>query len=186
MKLESIVLSGLAVAILGVLGITAQRLGKIEETIHRLDSKVEELNSVVLTGQTVKYTQREADCLARNVYYEAGVENAIGRYAVAHVTLNRLKQGKWGNDICKVVYSPKQFSWTLKKKLPKPNPAVWRECMTIATNTLNGTRVSGLDRSLFYHADYIATPKWADQQKSVTQIGRHIFYNRAKNSSISI
>ncbi len=33
--------------------------------------------------------------------------------------------------------------------------------------------------SLFYHTDYIETPKWADLRQKAAQVGRHIFYFRA-------
>jgi spore germination cell wall hydrolase CwlJ-like protein len=152
----------------------------------RMDKIEDKLDDVIQTKFVVKHTPHDVECLTKNIYYEAGVENSTGKYAVAHVTINRLKSGYWGKDICKVVYAKKQFSWTLKKKLPTPNKDVWAESKSIAIKTLEGARVRGLDNSLYYHADYIKQPYWVDPTEYVLTIGRHLFYNRAKNSGVYI
>lgn len=155
-------------------------------TEQRIDRIEEKLDAIIQTADAIKYTKHELECLTKNIYYEAGVEDTAGKYAVAHVTLNRLKTGFWGKDICKVVYAKSQFSWTLKKKLPKPHPALWAESKEIAINALEGARVNSLHNSLFYHADYIKQPKWVDPVHYATKIGQHIFYNKAKNSWLTI
>ena len=40
-----------------------------------------------------KPLQKQIDCLAQNIYYEAGHESQEGQVAVAMVTLNRLSTG---------------------------------------------------------------------------------------------
>jgi spore germination cell wall hydrolase CwlJ-like protein len=152
----------------------------------RMDRIEHKLDDIIQTNDTVKWTPQDRDCLTKNIYYEAGVENIQGKYAVAHVTINRLKTKQWGNNICSVVYAKKQFSWTLKKKLEKPNPKLWAESREVATNVLNGARVRGLKKSLYYHAVYIKDPKWVDQKHKAGQIGNHRFYNKAKGSDLMI
>ena len=170
----------LACILLGIILYRAEtRMDHIEQRLNKIDD-------IIQTTETVKWTPQDRDCLTKNIYYEAGVENVEGKYAVAHVTLNRVKTGQWGNNVCKVVYAKKQFSWTLQKKLPKPNAKLWAESQTVATNVLNGARVRGLDKSLFYHAVYIKDPKWVDPKQEAGQIGNHVFYNRAKGSGVMI
>jgi spore germination cell wall hydrolase CwlJ-like protein len=152
----------------------------------RMDRMEDKLDDIIQTKYVVKYTPHDVECLTKNIYYEAGVENKTGKYAVAHVTVNRVKSGYWGNNICKVVYAKKQFSWTLKKKLPTPNKDLWEESKTIAIKVLEGARVKGLDNSLYYHADYIKQPRWVDPGSYVLTIGRHIFYNKARDSGVYI
>lgn len=152
----------------------------------RMDMIEEKLDDIIEVKEQVKWTKNDLDCLTRNIYYEAGIEPAVGKVAVAQVTLNRLKAGYWGNTICKVVYAKKQFSWTLSKKLPKPDSKVWAESEEIARKVLAGHRVRGLTRSLYYHATYIKDPKWADPAHEVGQIGQHVFYNRARGSRVEI
>jgi spore germination cell wall hydrolase CwlJ-like protein len=152
----------------------------------RMDMMEEKLDDIIQVREHIKYTKTDLDCLTRNIYYEAGVEDHRGKFAVAHVTINRLKTGYWGDTICRVVYAPKQFSWTLARMLPKPNPDLWAESESVARKALEGHRVRGLAQSLFYHAVYIKNPNWADPQHEVGQIGSHIFYNRAKGSTLKI
>lgn len=152
----------------------------------RMDILEEKLDDIIQVNEKVKYTKNDVDCLTRNIYYEAGVESQVGKFAVANVTVNRLKTGYWGNSICKVVYAKKQFSWTLAKKLPRPNSKLWAESEEVARKVLAGHRVRGLTKSLYYHAIYIKDPKWVDLKHEAGQIGNHVFYNRAKNSNIEI
>lgn len=168
----------IAVILLGTI------LYRAEMRMNYLEDQIEQIGEIVKTSNRIKYTPKDVECLTKNIYYEAADEGRQGKYAVANVTLNRLEEGKWGNDICKVVYAKKQFSWTLRKKLPKPDKTVWEESKQIAIEVLEGTRVFGLEDSLFYHATYINLPKWANPAEHVLTIGRHMFYNNAKQKDM--
>lgn len=148
-----------------------------QEQINRRVEKVEKV-VLVKTRQQVAMSSKELDCLAKNIYHEAGVEDRAGKIAVAQVTLNRLKEGRWGKDICKVVYSKAQFSWTLdkKKRTAKPEGLLWEQSRAVALEFQRGTRIKGLEDSTHYHADYIRDPNWAKAKQVVKQIGQHIFY----------
>lgn len=181
----------LASTLLGGLLVHSEiRMGRLEDQIMELKKEIfkleHKMDDIVQTGETVKYTKKDLECLVKNIYYEAGVEDERGKYAVGHVTVNRLKTGYWGKTICDVVYAKAQFSWTLKKKLPKADPNVWAQSEKIALDILNGHRVHGLKKSLFYHATYIKEPKWVDVKHEAGQIGSHVFYNRAKGSNLYI
>jgi spore germination cell wall hydrolase CwlJ-like protein len=152
----------------------------------RMDILEEKIDDIIQVKEHIKYTQNDIECLTRNIYYEAGVESRVGKYAVAHVTVNRLKTGYWGNSICKVVYARSQFSWTLAKKLPRPDSQLWAESEEVARKVLAGHRVRGLTRSLYYHAIYIRDPNWADPKHEAGQIGNHIFYNGARGSTLTV
>lgn len=132
--------------------------------------------------EKVKVSVKEQDCLAKNIFYEAGIESRIGKIAVAQVTHNRLKTGQWGSTICKVVYARSQFSWTLdkKKRNATPKGSLWLESQEVAKEFLVGIRLKSLDSSKFYHTAYIKTPKWVDSTKKIQTIGQHIFYTSAK------
>jgi spore germination cell wall hydrolase CwlJ-like protein len=159
---------------------------RMEARLDQIQHQVEDLNRVIKTSQTVAYNSQELECLAKNIYYEANIEDKIGKYAVGHITLNRLKTGYWGNTICAVVHAKDQFSWTRIKKLNKPDARGYLEAQSIAWDIIHGHRVASLDKSLYYHADYIKSPKWATDEEKITQIGRHIFYKKAKNSWLEI
>ena len=145
-----------------------------------IQKRVERVEKVVLvkTKQQVALSAKELDCLAKNIYYEAGVEDRAGKIAVAQVTLNRLREGRWGNNVCSVVYAKAQFSWTLdkKKRNQVPQGLLWEQSRAVALEFQRGTRVKGLEDSTHYHADYIRDPNWAKAKQVAKQIGQHIFY----------
>ena len=155
-------------------------VAEIREEVNQVRGQVRELQKVVLykTQERVQLSDREMQCLAKNIYHEAGVEDRAGKVAVAQVTLNRLKSGRWGNDLCKVVYAKAQFSWTLsrKKRDEKPKGELWNQSVRVAYEFAQGKRVKGLEDSHFYHTDYIAKPNWAHGMKVVHKVGQHIFY----------
>jgi N-acetylmuramoyl-L-alanine amidase len=128
--------------------------------------------------KVLRLSKQEFECLARNVFHEAGVEGFVGMVAVAQVTMNRVESGEWGKKVCDVVYSKAQFSWTLykSKKYSVPKGKLWDESVEAVKAYLSGHRVRGLAQSVYYHTDYVA-PKWASSMKVAVQIGRHIFYN---------
>ena len=134
---------------------------------------------------TAQLRQKQLDCLARNIYHEAGYEPFEGKVAVAQVTINRAESGQFPSDICGVVYQKNivyekvlcQFSWYCagpSVKQPMNGP-VYTESMEVAKKVLlEGFRLPDLKNALYFHGDYIK-PGWG--KKPVAKIGRHIFYN---------
>lgn len=164
----------------------ALMLARQEVRMDQMEQKLDHIDSIIQTGERMRYTSLDLDCLTRNIYYEAGVEESRGKYAVAQVTINRLKTGHWGRTVCDVVYAPKQFSWTGVRILTKPDTGLWAQSEHIARQVLEGYRVPQLARSLYYHAVYIRNPVWADPAAQAGQIGNHVFYDRAKGSNLAI
>lgn len=48
-------------------------------------------------------SDRDVECMARNIFYEAGSEPTEGKIAVGIVTLNRTQDGRFGKSVCDVV-----------------------------------------------------------------------------------
>jgi hypothetical protein len=160
-------------AVVAVLSFMQAEIEMVGQDVHEIKTFL-----IQLPRDTVNYTSADEECLAKNIYYEAGIESERGKYAVAQVTLNRLRQGQWGNTICKVVYSKAQFSWTLKKKLPKPQGDAWLESRWVAHEVLHqNMRVAPLQEATYYHADYVK-PYWITAVAKIQQIGSHIFYKK--------
>ena len=152
----------------------------IRDDQQQIKRRIERVEKIVLvkTKEKVALSQKDFDCLAKNIYHEAGVEDRAGKVAVAQVTMNRVKEGTWGNSVCKVVHAKSQFSWTLNKKklAEKPKGELWDQSLAVAREFATGVRVKGLENSQYYHAEYIRDPKWAKAKQVAKQIGQHIFY----------
>ena len=50
------------------------------------------------------WTDRDMNCLARNIYYEAANEPEEGKVAVGMVTINRVKDPHYADSVCRVVH----------------------------------------------------------------------------------
>jgi N-acetylmuramoyl-L-alanine amidase len=166
------------------------RISTIENKVASIHEDVQIIKTIIVeqSASPIKYTAKEFDCMTRNIYYEAGIEPTVGKIAVAQVTLNRVKSGYWGNNICKVVYAKDQFSWTKDKRRAwlQNKGANWEESKQTATQVLSyGMRVKPLKKALFYHASYVS-PNWRDNKRKIMKIGTHIFYTQAKGSSITL
>ncbi len=132
-------------------------------------------------------------CLAQNIYFEAGNQPLAGKIAVANVTLNRVEDLQFPENICDVVYQSKayyeswtgtkvpvrgmcQFSWYCDGKSDEPKDSqTWVESIRIADMVLNQKTVDITSGALWYHADYVY-PYWADHLTRVITIENHIFY----------
>ena len=133
---------------------------------------------------TAAEVEKSLDCLAMNVYREAGHEPFEGKVAVAQVTLNRVNSNKFPKDVCAVVYQKTrftervicQFSWYCDSKhRNRPvNDEAYEESYRVAKMVfLEDFRLESIKDALYYHADYV-NPNW--KLKRIAKIGTHIFY----------
>lgn len=166
------------------------RISNIQGQVTEIGNDVAEIKQVILARDTVKirFNKKDVECLARNIYYEAGVEDMTGKIAVGNITVNRVKTRYWGTRICDVVYSKDQFSWTKERRRAwvALKGRAWADSQAAAEAVLKqGIVVKQLDKALFYHADYVR-PSWRDNSKKVMKVGRHIFYTQAKDTNIKL
>jgi len=151
---------GLVVVFMLVQSITQTKMAKLREG--------QMLSSPDIVS--IKTRERQLECLAMNIYREAGHENFEGKVAVAQVTMNRASHPSFPKDVCGVVYQKSvfidkivcQFSWycdTAHKARPV-NPAAYNESMAVAKKVLlEGFRLDVMKEALYYHANYI-NPRW--------------------------
>lgn len=134
----------------------------------------------------VKYSQlttsakHQVDCLAENIYHEAGYEPEAGKVAVALVTMNRVQDPRFPKDICGVVKQKThytcQFTWWCENKSTNKNKDAYVDALEVALLVYaNYEKLKdNTQGALYYHADYV-NPRWANLEKTAV-IGRHIFY----------
>ena len=144
-----------------------------------LSHQVEFLN---LSFEKQQAVLREVECLAQNIYFEAGSEPTAGKIAVATVTLNRVKEG-FARSVCAVVKQKRngvcQFSWVCQDDKAIRSRSEYKEAQKIAQNILISKRNYGtMDGALYFHADYV-NPNWKQTKEFVKKIGRHLFYKES-------
>jgi spore germination cell wall hydrolase CwlJ-like protein len=138
-------------------------------------------------AETKQVMAKDVECLANNIYYEAGRESFEGKLAVAQVTINRTKSHRYPNTICGVVYQKDkingkllcQFSWVCEKVHTNKNKYLWEEAQYIArkalTEPIAHAKIAA-HNVMYFHGAYI-NPGWK-KSGVVMQIGNHIFYTR--------
>lgn len=116
--------------------------------------------------------ERQVECLAKNIYFEARGEPRKGQLAVAHVTINRTKSSRFPDDVCSVVYAKKQFSWTANR--PKiRNHELYAKFKDMAYAVIQGETADPTKGALYFHNTSV-DPGWG--KKIRAKIGQHIFY----------
>jgi spore germination cell wall hydrolase CwlJ-like protein len=133
-------------------------------------------------------------CLAKNIYYEAGLESRDGMVAVAQVTLNRAEDGKFPKTVCGVVNQKTQvtvvrenkpavktvcqFSWVCNPPAPvKFVSDRWQASLDVAKDVMySGLRLENeaMAEALYFHNTHVR-PNWGLER--ITRIGGHIFYS---------
>ena len=132
------------------------------------------LAALVSTHATDSLGDREADCLAKAVYFESKGEPLDGQLAVAEVIMNRAKSGRFAGTLCGVVKQPSQFSFVRGGGFPPiVNQAMWRQAVGVAQVAMNGLWESSASNALYFHAKRVS-PNWG--KKRVAAVGNHIFY----------
>jgi len=137
---------------------------------------------------------KQVECLAKNIYFEARNEPFAGQFAVALVTLNRVRDTTFPDTICKVVYQgihtadgfPKrdrcQFSWYCDgvSDIVRNSEAynTTQKIANLAMLQYSKLKSEGLDYTegaIYYHT-YEINPRWSTAYPKVGRIGDHIFY----------
>jgi spore germination cell wall hydrolase CwlJ-like protein len=135
------------------------------------------------TTAPVEVSDREKWCLATAIYFEARGEAYRGQVAVAQVVMNRVRDHRYPDTICGVVFQNQnkrnacQFSFAcdgIPEVINEREP--WVQAEDIAQRYLNGELyLTEVGTATHYHATYVR-PTWAPRMEKVTQIGLHVFY----------
>lgn len=148
--------------------------------------------AVWATSQPTPYTKEdypEAYCLALNIYFESRGSSFADKVAVTDVVLNRVKDSRYPNSVCDVVYQARtdssgfplrhqcQFSWFCDGKSDEPREVdAWYEAQVIAYQMLYNDRFKGITEGATHYHSTKVDPYWADSFQYIGQIGDHIFY----------
>ena len=132
---------------------------------------------------TLRFAQ-DVVFLALTAWREARNEPHLGKVAVVHSIMNRVRRPSWwGDNVLAVVTKKWQYSSMTDPKDPQlvkwplESDARWQECLEVARGVLDGTITNPVPGADGYYADSIPPPRWADPKKLVAKIGHHSFYD---------
>ncbi|KCZ90827.1 hydrolase [Hyphomonas johnsonii MHS-2] len=131
----------------------------------------------------------EQKCMAQAVYYESAHEPLNGQLAVAEVIANRVRDHRYPDTACGVVYQGAtrttgcQFTFTCDGALKTPPMGKnWERAKTIAAHVMMNLNVDQTGGATHYHATYV-DPIWSAGLIKTDKIGMHIFYRFPRGST---
>ena len=150
---------------------------------------------VVIEPEKPVIDRAELECLALNIYHEARSESSLGQLAVAHVTLNRVKHGKFPDTVCQVVYQAVhsnwwkehhgrdvpvrnkcQFSWYCDGKSDRVHEQdSWRRIMRLSLDVMLNKTTDPTSGAIYYYNPDLADPFWKDAFQQVALVDNHVF-----------
>lgn len=174
-----------------------------------LDTSVPVLDGSFRVSETevaepIDYNDNDADIAVRTMLAEAGGEGYEGMAAVAHVIINRAKDGRWPKSIQDVALQDQQFSaWNkgaggnnpLKYD---PNSPAYQNAMKVFKAVAGGIHVDPTQGATYYYSpkgmDKLVqdgdqnnhVPSWlaqaaAERGGATLRLGNHIFAGRTRN-----
>lgn len=140
------------------------------------------IQPAVYKPDKIEPKKAELQCLAENIYHEAGNQSLVGKIAVGQVTLNRVHNPNYPKTVCGVINQKVEgvcmFSWKCEEPRPINNQRVWKESQLVAYELLSRNRDEILDiteGSTHFHSVRVK-PGW--KHKRITRIDDHIFYRQ--------
>jgi spore germination cell wall hydrolase CwlJ-like protein len=138
---------------------------------ERLDNLVNAIMSPIVD---INVTSKDVDCLAHNIYYEAGNEPEEGKVAVAMVTINRVRDGRFGNSVCSVVNQRTQTVRTREVTTTKMVQAGWfgrPEAHVETTKVVQNVEVCQFSwRCMFVRKPKDADERWEESQRVAQEL----------------
>lgn len=132
-----------------------------------------EIDKDLVTTEISTELAKEIRCLELNLHYEARGEPIEGIKAVANVTLNRVKSGKFPDTVCKVVRQPYQFSWVTPKMDFSKFVKISDHIRQIAYEALTSEHWKDNTKgAMFFHNTTVEN----FNRRRVAVIGNHLFY----------
>jgi spore germination cell wall hydrolase CwlJ-like protein len=95
-----------------------------DQMINQANTFVERTVNIIATPFL---SDRDVDCLARNIFYEAGSEPTEGKVAVGMVTINRAQDPAYPTGVCGVVRQRTVTTVTKEVTTVKPPHISWLE-----------------------------------------------------------
>jgi len=117
------------------------------------------------------------NCYAQAVYHEVNTRTLEEKVGVINVIRNRLHSGRWGRDVCSVVYASGQFIGVTDESHIPVNERAYLETKLLVIDTIVHHKHSNpVADALYFHDDSIPPKKeWFGKRKK-THIGRMVFY----------
>lgn len=132
------------------------------------------------------YTEKDVDLMARTIWGEARGQSDKEMEAVANVIVNRLIDGRWGDNLRSVIMFPYAFTCHYDGNKRKLNAVTiddhrFVRALKISRDVLESRLNNGHNHTdpsngaTHYHAHWVK-PRWANKKMVVAMFSGHVFY----------
>ena len=116
-------------------------------------------------------------CYATAVYHEVNTRTLEEKVGVINVIRNRVRDGRWGRNVCSVVYAHGQFIGVTDESHPEVNTRAYLETKLLVIDTIVHNKYANpVANALYFHDDSIPPKKVWFGKKKVIHIKRMVFY----------
>lgn len=139
-----------------------------------------EYSAVWLAGLPVATGDKEWECLAKAIYFEARGESINGQFAIAEVILNRVDSPLYPKSICRVVKQGGQGGCQFSFVCDGQSDAIREKAAYETAGKIARLMLDGMPRALTHGATHFhagsVRPGWARRYAETAEIGAHRFY----------
>ena len=115
----------------------------------------------------------ELMCLSAIIWGEARGEAPIGQVAAAYTAINRKKDPRYPDNICKIMQQPNQYEFL--SKVGMPTEKQFGQFIPLAKAILEGRVDDPTRGAKWFHTKNIK-PIWSKDKTVKIALGNHIFY----------
>ena len=135
------------------------------------------LLTLMLPAPAQARLDRQMECLAKAVYWEARNQPFNAQVAVAQVVLNRVEDGRFRSNICGVVFQRDsrgcQFTWVCTNATRRPrDPHSWQVAQ-VAAYVAVFDYIDMVNGAIFFHDTSVR--RWSHMERTA-RIGELVFY----------
>ena len=123
----------------------------------------------------IQSLEMDVVCYASAAYHEGSTKNE--RIAIINVIRNRLNSGRWGYNVCSVVYADGQFVGVSDSNHKPVDEKTYLQTKLLVIDTVIFHKYANpIADAIYFHDDTMPTKaKWFGKCKK-TKIGRMSFY----------
>jgi len=123
----------------------------------------------------INHLELDVACYAAAVYHEANTQSLEEKLGVINVIRNRVKSGRWGRDVCSVVYANGQFIGVTDETHKDVDTEIFLKTELLVLDAVVFNKYANpVANALYFHDDSIpSVNKWG---KKKVKIGRMVFY----------
>jgi spore germination cell wall hydrolase CwlJ-like protein len=119
----------------------------------------------------------EIACYATAVYHEVNTRSLEEKIGVINVIRNRVRDGRWGRDVCSVVYANGQFIGVTDESHKEVNNRAYLETKLLVLDTVVFNKhTNPVANALYFHDDSIEAKNQWFGNKKIIHIKRMVFY----------